>query len=218
MIEKRLLEQNSGEFQNKVLTTFSRYGTMGTARLVLDLLYTKLYFRSGARIVRRPIYIRGFKNMQIAPGFTTGVGVRLDAFSNGSATVIRIGRDVQVNDYVHIAALKCIEIGEGSLIASRVFIADHNHGEYGVVGRSSDPSTPPADRPLISAPVKIGRNVWLGEQVCILPGVSIGDGSIIGAGSIVSRSIPSECIAVGNPARIIKRYNRTQSQWENNAK
>ena len=190
---------------------------MGTARLILDFLYTKLYFKSGARIVRLPIYIRGFRNMQIAPGLTTGVGVRLDAFANSSATVLWIGRDVQVNDYVHIAAIKCIEIGDGSLIASRVFIADHNHGEYGVVGRSSDPSTPPADRRETSAPVKIGRNVWLGEQVCILPGVSIGDGSIIGAGSIVTRCIPSECIAVGNPARVIKRYNRSKKHWENHA-
>ncbi len=53
-------------------------------------------------------------------------------------------------------------------------------------------------------PVEIGNNVWVGSRVTILKGVKIGDGSIIGAGSVVTRSIPERCIAVGNPAVVIK--------------
>lgn len=53
-------------------------------------------------------------------------------------------------------------------------------------------------------PVTIGNNVWIGGNVVILPGVTIGDNSIIGAGSIVTKSIPSNVIAIGNPCKIIK--------------
>lgn len=53
-------------------------------------------------------------------------------------------------------------------------------------------------------PVKIGNNVWIGGNATILPGVSIGDNTSIGAGSVVSRDIPSNCVAVGNPCRIIR--------------
>lgn len=53
-------------------------------------------------------------------------------------------------------------------------------------------------------PIIIGNNVWIGAQVSVLPGVTIGDNTIIGAGSVVSKSIPSNVIAVGNPCRVIK--------------
>ena len=53
-------------------------------------------------------------------------------------------------------------------------------------------------------PVHIGNNVWIGAQVCVLPGVTIGDNCVIGAGSVVTRSIPANSLAVGNPCRVIK--------------
>ena len=55
-----------------------------------------------------------------------------------------------------------------------------------------------------SAPVTIGKNVWIGGGSIILPGVTIGDNTTIGAGSVVSKSIPANCLAVGNPCRIIR--------------
>ncbi len=61
-------------------------------------------------------------------------------------------------------------------------------------------------------PVKIGDGCWIGGGVIILPGVSIGKGTVIGAGSVVTKDIPSNCVAVGNPCRVIKRIN-----GENNA-
>jgi acetyltransferase-like isoleucine patch superfamily enzyme len=53
--------------------------------------------------------------------------------------------------------------------------------------------------------ITIGDNVWLGGGVIVLPGVTIGDNAVIGAGSVVTKDIPDNCVAVGNPARIIKR-------------
>ncbi len=57
----------------------------------------------------------------------------------------------------------------------------------------------------IARPIKIGNNVWLGANVSVLPGVTIGDNTIIGAGSVVNRDIPSNVIAVGNPCRVIRQ-------------
>ena len=57
------------------------------------------------------------------------------------------------------------------------------------------------------APIKIHKNVWIGSDSTILPGVTIGEGSIIGAGSVVVKDIPSNCIAVGNPCKVIKHIN-----------
>ena len=54
-------------------------------------------------------------------------------------------------------------------------------------------------------PITIGNNVWIGAQVCVLPGVTIGDNCVIGAGSIVTKSIPTNSIAVGNPCRVIRK-------------
>ena len=54
-------------------------------------------------------------------------------------------------------------------------------------------------------PITVGDNVWFGAQVCVLPGVTIGDNCVIGAGSIVTRDIPSGSVAVGNPCRVIKK-------------
>ena len=54
-------------------------------------------------------------------------------------------------------------------------------------------------------PITVGNNVWIGAQVCVLPGVNIGDGCVIGAGSVVTRDIPARSIAVGNPCRVIRK-------------
>jgi acetyltransferase-like isoleucine patch superfamily enzyme len=71
-----------------------------------------------------------------------------------------------------------------------------------IVSAGHDPSN--YDLHLPSPPVTIGSNVWIGANSVILPGVNIGSNVIIGAGSIVNRDIPSDCVAVGNPCRMIK--------------
>jgi lipopolysaccharide O-acetyltransferase len=114
---------------------------------------------------------------------------------------------------VHIGAIDCVRIGNDVLIASCVFIADHNHGGFEGEDPADSPDVAPSDRPLKSRPVVIGDKVWIGEGVCILPGVTIGRGSVIGAGAVVTRDVPAECVAVGNPARVVKRYDRQAQQW-----
>jgi lipopolysaccharide O-acetyltransferase len=78
----------------------------------------------------------------------------------------------------------------------------------------SDPSVPPVKRDVISSPIVIGSNCWFGDRVFITQGVTIGDGVVVGAGSIVTKDIPSNSLAVGVPAKIIKKFSNTTKRWE----
>jgi len=164
------------------------------------------------RLIRLPFYCRGHQYIKWGTDLTVGVGARIDAFSKHD-TCIYIGDNVQLNDYVHIAAIEKVTIGNDVLIASRVFISDHGHGSYSGSFEGSSPDINPRNRPEPSKPVCIGDRVWIGEQVCILPGVTIGSGSVIGAGSIVTKDIPADTIVAGNPAKSLKMYDRETRRW-----
>jgi lipopolysaccharide O-acetyltransferase len=189
-----------------------RYSIFWSFWIAISFLYTKLFF-TNARLIRLPFDIRNKKYIKIGNSFTTGFGCRLEAYpvDNYSNTLF-IGHNVEINDYVHIAAGEKIVIGDNVLIASKVFISDLNHGIY--KGDSQDnPLSPPSKRMLSTSPVIIEDNVWIGEGVCIMPGVSIGKGSIIGALSVVTKNIPDFCIAVGSPASVIKKFDFISQKW-----
>lgn len=192
-----------------------QYGLVGAFRLITDLLYTKVFVCRNARLIRRPAYIRGSQYIDYGNHLTTGVAVRLDAFESqfDIGPTLIFGNNVQLNDYVHIGATQEVRIGDNVLIASKVFISDHGHGGYGL-GVNDSPDMMPIQRPLISSPVIIENNVWIGELVSILPGVTIGYGSVIGAGSVVTKDIPKKSVAVGNPAKVIRSYNDITKTWE----
>ena len=193
-----------------------RYGIIGILSLILDKINTKVLFNQ-ARIIRRPYIIRGKKFISIGDNFTTGVGVRLEAVFHSIPKIkytLTIGDNVQINDYVHIAALQNVYIGNNVLIASKVFISDHNHGVYSGSENDDNPNSLPDKRQIICSKVIINDNVWIGEFVAILPGVTIGKGSIIGSMSVVTKDIPPNSIAVGSPAKVIKQFNFSKDRWE----
>lgn len=112
-----------------------------------------------------------------------------------------IGDNVIFNCDCHIGCINKVVIGNNVLMASRIFISDHSHGE---INRTAL-KLPPVKRSLYSkGPVIIEDNVWIGEGVSILPGVTIGANSIIGANAVVTKSIPSNCVVGGIPAKILK--------------
>ena len=115
--------------------------------------------------------------------------------------VIIIGNDCNIGEFCHITAINKITIGDGLLTGRFVYIGDNAHG--GLSLKEAD--TPPARRHLTSkGEIRIGRNVWIGDKVTILGGVTIGDNVIIGAGSIVTHDIPNNSMAVGMPAKVVK--------------
>lgn len=172
-----------------------------------SLAVTKLCFRS-ARLIRRPVYIRGRKGMRFGEGFTTGYRCRFEMFDPNKVT-LHIGDNCKIGDNVHIVASDEVTIGNDCLLASHVFISDTNHGDG-----TEAPMVPPDDRPLASAPVSIGSCVWIGEGAAVLPGTKIGDGCIIGAHAVVKGEIPAYTVAVGAPAKPVKKYNFDLKQWE----
>lgn len=191
------------------------YGVCGIISLFKDICLTKLLYPQ-ARLMRRPIYLRGRKWMKIGKGFTCGRGLRMEVFPQAQPKgfLLSIGNNVQINDYVHIAVAQSVIIGDRVLIASKVYISDHDHGSYRGNGPQDSPLTPPSERKLRCSPVVIEDDVWIGEFVAVLPGVTIGKGSIIGTHSTVTKSIPAFSIAVGSPARVIKQYNFETKTWE----
>lgn len=114
---------------------------------------------------------------------------------------ILIGNNVAIGEDCHITAINKIIIGNNVLFGKKVTVTDNSHGnEF-----HDDLHIPPLKRTVTSkGPVILKDNVWIGDKVTILPNVSIGEGSIVGANSVVTKDIPDFCIAVGNPAKVIK--------------
>ena len=184
----------------------NRYSPSEFIKNCWALFCTKLFYRP-ARLVRRPVYIRGKQGMTFGPGFTTGYRCRFEMFGKGKT--LQIGKNCKLGDYVHITASESVTIGDDCLFASHIFISDTNHGTL-----QDDPTTAPDSRPLTTQPVCIGSKVWLGENVAVLPGAKIGDGCVIGAHAVVKGEIPPYTMAVGSPAKPVKRYNFETKVWE----
>lgn len=190
-----------------------RYSFLQLLTLIYCKIRTMFVFKN-ARIIRFPIDIRGKKFIKVSKGFTTGVGCRIEAYPVNKQTTLFFGENFQMNDYVHITAMEKVQIGNNVLFASKIYISDCSHGSYSGNENDSAPTSIPHDRKLQSKPVMIGDNVWLGESVSVLPGVTIGNGTIVGANSLVSKDLPSNVIAVGSPAKPIKQYNFETQFWE----
>ena len=97
-----------------------------------------------------------------------------------------------------ISAIESVVIEESVGIAFGVYISDHSHG-------FDQPGVPIRDQPLTEPrPVRICRGAWLGQNVVVMPGVTIGEQAVIGANSVVTRDIPPRVVAVGAPARVVR--------------
>ncbi|MFA7311699.1 MAG: acyltransferase [Shewanella sp.] len=181
------------------------------------------YFPSLFRIFTNWFKIYKIKNNSIEIGkrFSVGKFFRCEVINNYNGQKftprIFIGNNVHIEDFVHIGCTNLIEIGDNTVIASKVYITDHNHGYYDLknVNKHENPQLiSPLMRVLTNdSLVKIGMNVWIGENVTILPGSIIGDGAIIGANSVVNGVINEFSISVGSPAKRIKQYNFDLKKW-----
>lgn len=117
---------------------------------------------------------------------------------------ILIGDEVFINYNCVLLDDNLIEIGNRALIgpAAQIYTATH---PLSVVERQMVRPDGTSGYVTSSKPVRIGNNAWIGGAAIILPGVEIGDNSTIGAGSVVTRSVPANCFAAGNPCRVIRQ-------------
>jgi len=119
--------------------------------------------------------------------------------TNRPGAVIEIGSDTGLSGAT-ISAARLVRIGRECLIGSNVVITDCDF--HAVAPHHRRHTTDEAA--IGCAPVVIGDNVWLGMNVTVLKGVTIGDNTVVAAGSVVVRPLPANCVAGGNPARVLR--------------
>ena len=106
---------------------------------------------------------------------------------------LTLGKDVFINMGCRFQDTGGITIGEGSLIGHGSTLTTLNHGV-----------DPDRRADMAPAPVVIGRKVWLGAAVTVVPGVTIGDGAIVGAGAVVTKDMPANAVVAGVPAKVLR--------------
>lgn len=188
------------------------YGVRETIDNGISLIYTKLFWRK-ARIVRLPFWARNANNIRYEKGFTCGRYCRVTAGSDSNG-IVAFGENFVMGDMCQIEGGGGVIIGKEVLLASKVFIGTTSHGDYSLDYNADSPDVPPNRRKVTKNCVKIGDNTWIGNNVSILAGVTIGYGCIIGAGSVVTKDVPDCTIAAGNPATIIKFFSRDDKLWK----
>lgn len=161
--------------------------------------------------------VLGLKYITLGKNFTAGREFWLQAVDEYRGQTFRpriiIGDDVSFSDWDHVGATHLVKIGNHVLFGSKCYITDHNHGVY--TGElSCHPSVPPIERALTEdSYVIIEDNVWVGDGVVILPGVTVGRGTIIASNAVVTKDIPPYTICAGIPARPIKKWDEEKEQW-----
>lgn len=139
-----------------------------------------------------PVIGRG-GTVRIGERFVVRGRVARCEISAGASAQLLIGDRVFVNQGVVISAGESVEIGDDTKIGDFSAIYDSNYHEV-------DPGHPVKLRPVI-----IGKNVWLGNGVLVLPGSSIGDHTVVAARSVVRGDLPPRVLAAGNPAKVVKQ-------------
>ncbi|WP_316809620.1 DapH/DapD/GlmU-related protein [Pedobacter agri] len=179
-------------------------------RRVQNIIYSYLYVFDIKSVgknfsIEYPARIFGGEFINIGENFSSFGRLRLEAHQKHNGHIyspaIIIGDNVSINFDCHIGCVNKVIIGNNVLIASRVFITDHFHGEisYDYL------KIPPSKRTVTSkGPVVIEDNVWIGEGVAIMPNITIGKNSIVGANAVVTKSFPENSIIAGVPAKLIK--------------
>jgi len=114
---------------------------------------------------------------------------------------------VTIGRFAHIVAIRDVYIGKNVLIADKVYISDNTHAYQTI-------DTPILDQEILfKGSVSIGENSWIGENVSIV-GSKIGKHCVVGAHSLVNSDIPDYSIAVGSPAKVIKKYSFKEQKWK----
>jgi acetyltransferase-like isoleucine patch superfamily enzyme len=182
---------------------FWRYVQNTKNRIVFGHYGRNVYIFPGVNIVR-PQFISIGDNVTIGKG--TDIYVH-PTHSGSKDYMIRIGNNVHIGSHNIIGARTSILLEDNALIGPHVVIADHSHHYEKIdVPIKLQEATE-------GGPVRIGRDSWIGANVFILPNVTIGQHSVVGANAVVNRDIPAFSVAVGVPARVIKRYDFDLRKW-----
>lgn len=143
-----------------------------------------------------PIQIEGAERIAIGNHVYLGPGCWLLTHEPGGR--LEIGDGTSIAGYCVLSAAASVRIGRKVLFARNVYVADHRHG-------FERDDLPVLEQDIADIrPVVVEDGAWLGQNVVLLPGVTIGAGAVVGAGSVVREDVPPRCVAVGAPARVVR--------------
>lgn len=172
----------------------------------------KRKFKKAKSVIHKPLELLNTKYVTVGKGVRVKDNVRINCYDRFGTESFKpdliIGDSVIINHNCTMFCTDSLIIGNNTIFAENVFITTENHGT------NPEIETPYHAQNLSSKSVSIGEGCWIGEKVSILPGSIIGKKCIIGANAVVNGNIPDYTIAVGVPARVIKKYNFELHCWE----
>jgi acetyltransferase-like isoleucine patch superfamily enzyme len=164
---------------------FGHFGAGAAICFPVAALYGERYIRIGANTV-------------VGPYCTLSAGV-MPGHVPDHDPVISIGERCVIGKGSGVVGHRSIEIGHDVWTGHHVYVTDANHGY-------EDVTLPPGKQFAAPRPVVIGAGAWIGHGTVVLPGATIGRNVVVGAGSVVTGAIPDFSVAVGNPARVVRRH------------
>lgn len=179
------------------------------ARIWFKLLIARFFKVCGkGSVVVSANSIQGIENISIGDNVFIAAGAVLASvrFIGSGTPRLHIGNRCTLGRNNHIYSTRDIHLEDGILTAANVYISDNQH-EY------KDTERYIIDQPVLQlGQVRIGAGSWLGQNVCII-GASVGRGCVIGANAVVLSDIPDFSVAVGSPARVIRRFDHETRMW-----
>ena len=171
--------------------------TMGLASRWRNLFYRAMGVRMNGYIWMRAVEIpREHNNIELTSCSLDRGVVLLCSGPPSTKIKLSIGPGTYINRRTFVDVIESLTIGANVAIGPGCYITDHDHGV--------DPNRPVLNQDMVSQPTRIEDEAWIGAHVVILKGVTIGRRTIVGAGSVVTKSLPSDVIAVGVPAKAIR--------------
>lgn len=179
---------------------------------LFTLLITPCFHSTGAKIsVAPPLRFANLSLVQIGARVTIHSNCWIHVVGtkeSGNAPKLVLGNRVCIGMDATISAARRIELGDNVFTARNVYISDHGH-EF------RDATIAIADQGIGGiADVYVGADTWIGQNAVILPGTRIGRHCVIGANAVVRGDVPDFSVAVGAPARVVRRFNSSSSEWE----
>jgi len=183
--------------------------TQKIQKIIFILFYSSSFKKFGKKsTLSFPFRVNGAKYISIGKKVHVNEGAWILALKiNEKNPIINIGEGTYIGRFTHIVGVSDVKICDNVLISDNVYISDNLH-DY------KDVKMPIKSQEILEkGPVEIGENTWLGENVCVV-GASVGIHCVIGANSVVTKDIPDYSIAVGSPAKVIKKFNSITKTWD----
>ena len=159
-------------------------------------------------VIVLPIRLHGENRIEINDRVFIGANCWLQTLPDGNnvSPAISIGSGTSIAGSCVISAVRQVRIEDSVLFAKNVYVSDHKH-------KYTDPDLPVIVQGIDGVgPVLIRKGAWLGQNVVVCPGVTVGRGAVIGANSLVNKDVPDFCLAAGSPVEIIRKIGESPNE------